>query len=44
MELQVVYPSLLRRIPTLALAADLEEIPFKHDGFVYGAYELPVTW
>lgn len=44
MELQVVYPALLRRIPTLALAADLEEIPFKHDGFVYGAYKLPVTW
>ncbi|MEV6592556.1 cytochrome P450 [Streptomyces acidicola] len=44
MELQVVYPALLRRIPTLTLAADLTEIPFKHDGFVYGAYELPVTW
>jgi cytochrome P450 len=44
MELQVVYPTLLRRIPTLALATDIEQIPFKHDGFVYGAYELPVTW
>ncbi|MBB5781320.1 cytochrome P450 [Nonomuraea jabiensis] len=44
MELQVAYPALLKRIPTLALAADLEQIPFKHDGFVYGAYELPVTW
>ncbi|GAB2881275.1 cytochrome P450 [Streptomyces mayteni] len=44
MELQVVYPTLLRRVPTLAVAADLAEIPFKHDGFVYGAYELPVTW
>jgi cytochrome P450 len=44
MELQVVYPTLLRRIPTLALATELDRIPFKHDGFVYGAYELPVTW
>jgi cytochrome P450 len=44
MELQIAYPTLLRRIPTLALAADLEEIPFKHDGFIYGAYQLPVTW
>ncbi|MFI1335277.1 cytochrome P450 [Streptomyces sp. NPDC020845] len=44
MELQVAYPTLLRRIPTLALAADLEDIPFKHDGFIFGAYELPVTW
>ncbi|TMR35036.1 cytochrome P450 [Nonomuraea zeae] len=44
MELQVAYLALLRRVPTLALAADVEQIPFKHDGFVYGAYELPVTW
>ncbi|MFC4116058.1 cytochrome P450 [Nonomuraea zeae] len=44
MELQVAYPTLLRRVPTLALAAEVEQIPFKHDGFVYGAYELPVTW
>ncbi|MBT2230017.1 cytochrome P450 [Nonomuraea sp. NEAU-A123] len=44
MELQVVYSTLYKRIPTLRLAADLEEIPFKHDGSVYGVYSLPVTW
>jgi cytochrome P450 len=44
MELQVVYGTLYRRIPTLRLAADLDQIPFKHDGAVYGVYELPVTW
>ena len=44
LELQVVYATLYRRIPTLRLAADVRDIPFKHDGFVYGAYELPVTW
>jgi cytochrome P450 len=44
MELQVVYNTLYKRIPTLRLAADLEQIPFKHDGAVYGVYELPVTW
>ncbi|KAB8191538.1 cytochrome P450 [Nonomuraea phyllanthi] len=44
MELQVVYSTLYRRIPTLRLATDLERIPFKHDGAVYGVYELPVTW
>ena len=44
MELQVVYGTLYRRIPTLALAAPLEEIPFKHDGSVYGVHGLPVTW
>ncbi|MGP4014522.1 cytochrome P450 [Saccharopolyspora sp. 5N708] len=43
-ELQVVYGTLYRRIPTLRLAADLAQIPFKHDGSVYGVYELPVTW
>lgn len=44
MELQVVYSTLYRRIPTLALATNLENIPFKHDGSVYGVYELPITW
>jgi hypothetical protein len=23
---------------------DLNQVPFKHDGLVYGVYELPVTW
>jgi hypothetical protein len=36
--------SCYRRIPTLRLAADLDDIPFKHDGFVYGVHELPVAW
>ncbi len=44
MELQVVYSTLYRRIPTLRRATELESIPFKHDGQVYGVYELPVTW
>jgi cytochrome P450 len=44
LELQIAYPTLLRRIASLRLAAGLDEIPFKHDGFVYGAYHLPVTW
>jgi hypothetical protein len=44
LELQVVYSTLYRRIPTLRRAVPLEEIPFKHDGAVYGVYSLPVTW
>lgn len=44
MELQVVYSTLYRRIPTLELACGIDEIPFKHDASVYGVYELPVTW
>ncbi|MFD3520002.1 cytochrome P450 [Streptomyces sp. NPDC058653] len=44
LELQVVYSTLYRRVPTLRLAADLGQLPFKHDGSVYGVYEMPVTW
>jgi Transcriptional regulator, AbiEi antitoxin/Cytochrome P450 len=44
LELQIVYGTLYRRIPTLALAVDPLTIPFKHDGIVYGVRELPVTW
>jgi len=44
MELQVVYSTLYRRIPTLELAVPVEELQFKHDAFVYGVHSLPVTW
>lgn len=44
LELQVVYGTLYRRIPTLRPATELDEIRFKHDGSVYGVYELPLTW
>jgi len=44
LELQVVYGTLFRRVPELRLATELEKIPFKDDGIVYGVYELPVTW
>ncbi|GAB3933556.1 cytochrome P450 [Kribbella albertanoniae] len=44
LELQVVYGTLYRRIPTLRRAIELDEVPFKHDGAVYGVYSLPVTW
>ncbi|MFD8572751.1 cytochrome P450 [Streptomyces sp. NPDC059639] len=44
LELQVVYPTLLRRVPTLRAAADLDAIPFKQDAVIYGLHALPVTW
>ena len=44
MELQVVYSTLYRRIPTLRPATSLDKIPFKDDALVYGVYELPVKW
>ncbi|MEU7140890.1 cytochrome P450 [Nocardia sp. NPDC046473] len=43
-ELQVVYRTLYRRIPTLRLALGLDEVEFKHDSIIYGVHELPVTW
>ncbi|NUT52729.1 MAG: cytochrome P450 [Saccharothrix sp.] len=44
LELQVAFPTLLRRVPTLRRAVEPDRIPFKHDGFVFGVHELPVTW
>lgn len=44
MELQIVYPTLFRRIPTLRTAVAVDGIPFKHDAVIYGVHELPVTW
>ncbi|MEO3760156.1 cytochrome P450 [Mycobacterium sp. B14F4] len=43
-ELQIVFHTLLRRIPTLRLAVPIEDVPFKHDRLAYGVYELPVAW
>jgi len=43
-QLQVVHSTLHRRLPNLRLAVDRDRIPFKHEGLVYGVYELPVTW
>jgi cytochrome P450 len=44
MELQVVLDTLVRHVPDLRLAAPVAGLPFKDDAFVYGAYQLPVTW
>lgn len=44
LELQIVFDTLFRRVPTLRLAVPVDEVPFKTDATIYGAYELPVTW
>lgn len=44
MELQVLYPTLFRRIPTLRTVDGLDAIPFKYDAVIYGLHALPVTW
>jgi cytochrome P450 len=43
-ELQIVYTKLFDRIPSLRLAVPFEQLRFRHDMFVYGVYELPLTW
>jgi cytochrome P450 len=43
-EMVIAFRTLFRRIPTLKLAVDVDEIPFKNDRLAYGVYELPVTW
>ena len=42
-ELEVVYSTLYRRIPTLALAVPPDEVEFKNS-IVYGLQALPLTW
>ena len=43
LELEVVYSTLFRRIPTLALAIPFDQVEFKNS-IVYGLAALPVTW
>ena len=44
MELQIVFDTLFRRVSTLELAADVDELPFKGSADIYGLYRLPMTW
>lgn len=43
-QLEVAWLTLLRRLPNLALAVPLAEIPFRFDMFVYGVRALPIRW
>ncbi|MFE9924491.1 cytochrome P450 [Streptomyces sp. NPDC005774] len=44
-ELQVVYGTLYRRIPTLCLAVDRDELAFRPaDALAFGIGAVPVTW
>ncbi|WP_335984385.1 cytochrome P450 [Streptomyces sp. CA2R106] len=44
MELQIVFDTLFRRIPTLRLAMPADELPYKGDALYYGIHKVPVTW
>jgi len=43
-ELQVVFDTLFRRVPTLRVTAPVSELPFKEDALIYGLHSLPVSW
>jgi cytochrome P450 monooxygenase len=43
-EIEIAYETLFSRIPTLALAQPVEDLPFKYDGILFGVHSLPVTW
>jgi cytochrome P450 len=43
-EMQVGFPALFRRFPTLRLAVRPEEVPVRDDMAIYGVHSLPVTW
>ncbi|MET7841357.1 cytochrome P450 [Streptomyces sp. NPDC005356] len=43
-EMQVAWPRLFERIPTLRLAIPESELPFKKNSIVYGLTSLPVEW
>ncbi len=44
LEMEIVFKTLFSRVPTLRLAAPVEEMPFKSDATLYGVYSVPVTW
>jgi pentalenic acid synthase len=43
-ELEIAYGTLLTRIPTLRLAAGLDELPFAYDSGLFGLHAMPVAW
>ncbi|MGP4049868.1 cytochrome P450 [Streptomyces sp. 2A115] len=44
LELQIVYSTLYRRVPTLRLATTVDQLEFDHSGTTYGVASLPVAW
>jgi cytochrome P450 len=43
-ELQIVFDTLFRRIPTLRLALPTVQASYKSDGLFFGLHSLPVAW
>jgi cytochrome P450 len=43
-EMVVGFGELLRRLPTLRLDTEPENVPMRTDMFIYGVHKLPVAW
>lgn len=43
-EMEVAFPALFRRFPTLRLAVPPEQVPLRDDMLIYGCHALPLTW
>ncbi|WP_162248481.1 cytochrome P450 [Microbacterium sp. Root61] len=43
-ELQVVFSTLYRRLPNLALAVPEAELPFREDTIIYNLDAMPISW
>ncbi len=44
MEMQIAFPALLRRFPTLSFAEEFDDVQFRSFHFIYGLKSLEVTW
>jgi 20-oxo-5-O-mycaminosyltylactone 23-monooxygenase/pentalenic acid synthase len=44
LELEVTLGAVLRRLPGLRLATDVDALRVKEDSAIFGLHELPVTW
>ncbi|HEV2640164.1 MAG TPA: cytochrome P450 [Actinocrinis sp.] len=44
LELQVALSTILRKLPGLRLAAQYEDIAFRHEMLIFGVEALPVAW
>ncbi|GAB3216884.1 cytochrome P450 [Mycolicibacterium hippocampi] len=44
MEMQIAFPALLQRFPTLSLAEQFDDVEFRSFHFIYGLKSLEVNW
>lgn len=44
MEMNIAFPALLTRFPTLELAIDFDKVSYRRSNVTYGVHSLPVSW